>query len=151
MPAISTRNARVEVFIWDAGVTVVLLATRWSVEARSDEIDVTNFETGGFAEFLPGYVEANISVDGFYEKEGTPFAYNIGTPMINAGNYVGLTLYASRDAGGVDYFDFPKAFILSATGEAAVRDAARVSFTARNFGPFEYPGAVTFSGIEVLP
>lgn len=145
MPAFSTRNARVEV--GTASVpTQRIRATRWSVEIRSDEIDVTNFETGGFAEFLPGYVEATFSVDGFWERGGFPFQQ--GGILVAAGNLVEVTLYAHRSTDNDDWFYFPQAFILSCAGESAVRDAARVSFTGRNFGEFQYPLGLVFSGVD---
>jgi hypothetical protein len=149
MPPISTRNARVTVTNQVTSQSANILATRWVVEVKADEIDTTTFESGGYAEFLPSYVQADISVDGFYESGGSPFAYDAGVDLCCAGSYVALDLYSHRTgAAGTDGFFFPAAYILTASGATAVRDAARVSFTAKNVGSFTYPGGVTFAGVD---
>ncbi len=149
MAAISTRNARVRVTELTTNTVANILATHWTVEVRSDEIDVTNFETGGFAQFLPSYVEAHISVDGFYETGGTPFTNGIaGAGLILSGNYVSIFCYMNRQNVLNNAFRFDAAWIMTASGSSAVRDAARVSFTAKNFGQFFYPGPIAFSGIS---
>lgn len=146
MPAVSTRNARVLVKELTNGIQSVILGTRWTVDVNADEIDVTNFESGGFVEYLASYLQAMISVDGFYEPVGFPIATN-GFAFCAPGNFVELTLYATR-ANAQDFFHFPRAVVLTAHTEAAVRDAVRVSFTARNDGKFDYPSGLTFAGVE---
>lgn len=150
MPIISTRNAAVVITSLGDNLPIVISATQWTVEVRADEIDITNFETGGFAQFLPSYVEAHISVDGFYNTSTNPFGPNSPEPLIMAGNKVKLQLYYLNPTTNNDLFTFPEAFIMSATGGSAVRDAGRVSFTARNYGAFSYPTGITFSGIDEI-
>jgi hypothetical protein len=150
MPAVSTRNARVQVALASNPADLqTILGTRWTVDVHSDEIDVTNFESGGFTQHIPSYVEASISVDGFYEPIAFPFVEGGvgGSALVAAGEFLYIKLFATR-ANANDYFLFPKALVLTAHAEASVRDAVRVSFTAKNYGTFTYPGSLVFNGIE---
>lgn len=144
MPTISTRKARVQI----NGTT--MLATRWTCEVKADEIDVTTFESGGFAEFIPSYVEANYSVDAFWDPAVNVFLGN--PPLVAAGSIAtNLTLYMKRDAvdgNPVQAFIFPFAYIMTCSVETATRDALRYNFSGRNYGAFSYPGGVVFSGIN---
>lgn len=139
MPACSTKNSRVT-----AGLAnTVLQAYKWTVEVRADEIDVTNFESGGFTDYLTSYVDAMGTVDAFWDKDDNqPFD---DPPQLLPGQQTNLTLYMHTDL--LNYFRFPIAIILSSTVDAAVRDVVRYNFTFRNKGPFYYPGEISFTGI----
>jgi len=141
MAACSTKNARVEV----GTPFSTLEATKWTVEARADEIDVTNFESGGYTDYLTSYIDANGTVDAFWDKStNVPFA---DPPLVLPGNQLAVRLHLHKNT--VDaYYDFPVAIILSSSVDAAVRDVIRYNFTFRNKGYFVYPGATLFNGID---
>jgi len=138
MAIISSKNARVRI----DGTNFA--ATKWSVDVKADEIDITNFETGGFKDYLTSYVEAMISIDLFYDTTSGPFDTN----LLSVGSQPVILLYTQRDTAQ-EFFSFPASIVLSANVSAEVRDAVRVSVTARNKGAFLYPGnAVAFTGIS---
>jgi len=138
MAIISSKNARVRID------STNFAATKWSVDVKADEIDITNFETGGFKDYLTSYVEAMISIDLFYDTTNGPFDTN----LLSVGSQPAILLFTQRDTAQ-EFFSFPASIILSANVSAEVRDAVRVSVTARNKGAFLYPGnAVAFTGIS---
>lgn len=138
MPAISTKKCKVQI----DGVT--LLANKWTVEIHADEIDVTTFESGGFAEYLASYVDAMVTVDAFWDPDDNPFA---NAPDITVANELSEVKLFLRRAEANDCFVFPTLVVLSCVTDAVVRDAIRFNFTGRNKGVFYYPGNVVFSGI----
>lgn len=139
MAAISARKARVTI----GGTN--LLATKWTVEIKSDEIDVTNFESGGFADYMTTYVDAMVTVDAFYDPANNPHG---DPPNILTGNILEDVELWTKTTIVAENFSFPLLLVLSCTVDAAVRDAVRISFTGRNKGPFVYPGSITFSGVD---
>lgn len=131
MAAFSARLSRVDV----DGVKI--LANRWTANVKTDELDVTTFESDRYGDFIPGIVEADVSVEGFFDSANNPHE---DPPNIRAGAVITLTLYTDDVAS--DHFDFPFFLVTSCSVEAEVRGALRISFTGRNKGIFRMPGAV---------
>lgn len=142
MGAISTRNGRV--MIGATSSTTAVLAARWSVEFTSDEVDVTNFEGGGFAEWIPSHVDAKVSFDGFYDLSADPF--NSASPGLVAGTIIACRLYMRR-TGNLNFY-FPKLSLFNVNVEAGVRDAVRYSVMGKNLGQFLYTNNFSFSGMD---
>lgn len=135
---ISCKNSRVQL-----NGANTYYATKWTVDIKADEIDVTNFESGGFTEYITAYVDSNISVDSIWNAAVNDFT---AAGQINTGRVItNLKLFLST-AAGAPCFTFPSAIIISVTPDASVRDAMRYSFTARNQGSFSYPGGLVFNG-----
>lgn len=118
---------------------------------------MTNFETGGFVEYIGSYVQANWNFDIF--KDSGESEFNAGATGINAGKeltdlrmwYTGRKVFRGnlgQAAGNEDCFYFPRAVILGVTPSSAVRDAHRISVRGRNQGVFYYPEGVEYSGID---
>lgn len=158
MPAISTRNARVSITPLDAnGVAIVggvvynVLATNCTIDVMAAEIDVTTFESVGFEQYLPSYVGAHISVDGFYDFPNRPFLNAVGVQGIVAAARLAMTISPNRapaiGGGAAEVWFFPDSFVMTVHHGMAVKDAGRVSFTARNNGAFSYPTGLTFAGV----
>jgi hypothetical protein len=144
MAVSSTKNARVSVIPYGGGASSDLIATKWTVEVRADEIDITNFESGGFTDYLTSYVDAMGTVDGFWDKaNNAPFA---GPPSILVGDQPALTLYMHTE--NLNYYRFPVVIILSSTTDVSVRDVVRYNFSFRNKGIFYYPEEQAYTGID---
>ena len=156
MAAISTKNGLVDI----GGNS--MLSPKWTVEISADEIDVTTFESGGFTDYITSYVDANVSIDCFYDLGENPFDPN-AAPSILVGKVVYCKLWLVRTGGrnGLPIgnanaapvncnFHFPSLLITRLNSVVAVRDAVRYDFNGRNKGYFLYPGAVTYSGIETI-
>jgi hypothetical protein len=120
-----------------------LYANRWSIEIRADELDVTNFESDGYVEYITAYVDATITVDALWDTAFNDFSLAGGG--VNVGRSIDTCrFYLNRDAGLL--FEFSTIVIVSVTPEASVRDVMRYSFTARPRGSWIYPGGLEFTG-----
>ncbi len=165
MSAYSARNARVTVTSAGA-VTTNLMATKWTVNMKVDELDVSNFEGFGYVDYIPGLWEADISFDAIWGSGAAavvPTASLGGTTALSAaaeqplvppifypGTYTGIRLFmdsgratdpagaamASNDATA---WSFPKCLICSASHDAEVRGFIKYSITAKNKGIFSLP------------
>lgn len=83
MPAFSTRCSAVTVG------TFFHKATMWSIEIVADEIDVTNFETGGFVDYIGSYVQANWNFDAFVsDDDNVTFAGDENAASLNPGKEI---------------------------------------------------------------
>lgn len=131
MPAFSARCAYVFV-----NNSINLLANRWTVNVRVDEIDATSFVDCGFVRFIPGPAMAEINVDGYYDSLANRPVHEAASNL-KAGTEVVLKLYQNTFAS--PFWDFPVALITSVQGEAEVKGIKKYNFSARNQGVFTYP------------
>lgn len=141
MPAFSARNARIH---FDG---VYLLGLKWTVNAKVDELDVSNFEGEGYVDYIGGLWEADISFDAIHHGgavaattlfpgricSGT-FYLDAGTAKAVYNNAVTETSVAPGRA-----FTFPSLLVTSVNVDAEVRGFVRLSVTAKNKGKFTYP------------
>lgn len=128
---------------------VKLFATRWAVLVRSAEIDITNFEDNGFANYVTIYQEAEIDIEAMYPRTGAldgaggaavwPHA---NPPNIKGGTELtNVLLYTDRTGtwqGALVAWNFPSIVVIELRSEQTVRDAVKYSFRARAQGEFTY-------------
>ena len=142
MPAFSARNARIQI----EGVNI--LGLKWTVNTKVDSIDVSNFEGQGYADFIGGLWEADISFDaihpggvaavttiypGYITTAASSFFLDAGTALrVDTGGAI-----ASAAAGRG--FSFPSLLIESISVDAELRSFVRFSCTAKAKGPFLFP------------
>lgn len=143
MPAFSARNSRIRF----EGVGI--LGLKWTVNTKVDEIDVSNFEGGGYADYIGGLWEADISFDAIVDSAAI------------IGNFI--TIYAGKTTGVVDFYmdigtavspyaavvttqpattrrlTFPSLLITSVSIDAEVRSFVRMSVSAKNKGSYSLP------------
>lgn len=143
---VTSRNSHVSV---DG---TLLLATKWTVEIRADEIDITNFESGGFTEQETGYIDATITFDAFWECNLNIFEED--PPQIIPGTKHNVKCYirgtparaVAVPAAAVipdEHFTFTCAKCITCNVTSAVRDVARYDAVFRNNGEFTLPGEVS--------
>ncbi len=130
MAIFSGKNARVTVGVTD------LCMVKWTINGKVDELDVTCFESGGYAEYQGGFQEADINFEGFWELDDHANPPNIMPNTFNA-----LTIFMDRiNAGaGVSFFtsDF---FISTVTVDAEARGMVKITVSGKASGQFNYPG-----------
>lgn len=143
MPAFSARNARISL----EGVN--LLGLKWTVNAKVDEVDVSSFESYGYADYIGGLWEADISFDAIHNGGVTAltnlypgritvspsyFYLDAGTSLQVYNNAVTIASAANGRR-----FIFASLLISSVSVDAEVRSFVRLSVTAKAKGPFTYP------------
>ena len=131
MPAFSAKQARVQI----NGTNV--LANKWSCKIKVDELDITNFETSGYADYIGGVIEAEVDCDIQWNSSAHPTS---NPPNLVAGATItNLKLYLDLANLHGAFFLFPSFLILDCSAEAEARGILRFTFRGKNKGTFSYP------------
>jgi hypothetical protein len=131
--AITGTNARITV-----GGGSPLTASKYSVKVKGVKLPTTNFEsvtygTGAYAESVQGIVDADISFEGSYDSNNTPFG-GIGA---SPGIVTNIAIYVSKTSN--KEFVFPQAIITDCTVNTDVNGLVTYSVTATSVGSFTLP------------
>lgn len=139
MAGFSAKNARVQI----NGTNFT--ANKWMVNIKTDELDITNFETTAanniYADYTSGVMEAEVSVELIYDVLVDPFS---GAPSITPGTILtNLILFMDRInfAGVNGRFLFPSFQVFNCSVDAETRGIVKYSFVGKNKGIFKVPGA----------
>lgn len=124
----SAKNARVSV-----GNTN-LFAMKWSINTKVDELDVSNFEGQGYAQWIGGLLDADISVDCVWDANQNPTG---NPPNLIPGQLVStVKFYADWRGlgpfGAGEAWTFPSLLITALNQETEVRSFIKYSWTAKN-------------------
>ncbi len=147
---------------WNSRITIFgqsFAAYRWSVNMKSEDIDATNFEGGGFEEWvsyvggagvgnglnvnagaLPAdrtVVGCDVSAEAFWDAAKNPIS-SIGVLGILPGTRVSAVTFYVNFAISVYWF-FPRVKISTVTVDAEVKGGVKFSFTGKSDGPFTVP------------
>ena len=131
----SAKNARVNIGAKN------LSATKWTVNVKTDELDISNFETATpgsnlYADYTFGLQEAEVSVDAVWDGNNDPHS---DPPNITAGGVLtNLKLYLDF-VNLTNFWLFPSFQIFTVSVDADVRGIVKYSFTGKNKGTFSYP------------
>lgn len=110
---------------------------KWDVNLHGDDIDTTNFESGGVDQGLIGIVGAEWNVGGLWDASLNNLVDPPGLyPRDNLGT---VNLYANL----IDdiFWSFPENRVLSSKNGAEVRQAVTFESSGKtNGGPFALPG-----------
>lgn len=131
----SAKNARVQV----NGTN--LSAIKWMVTAKTDELDISNFETTTpdniFADYTFGLQEAEVQVEAIWDANADPHA---NPPNIIAGGTItNLKLFLDKVNFASRCWTFPSFQIFTVTVDAEVRGIVKYTFTGKNKGAYTYP------------
>lgn len=137
MPGISGKNSRITF----NGVN--LLGTRWSLNLKVDEVDITNFESPTAVLIAGGPTYSiNQYVMGFFDYEFTADAvWNSGTAVLNSppGIFPGfspttVTLEPDRATAAMagKTIVFTKPMVTACTAQTEVRGAVTYNFSMKN-------------------
>lgn len=118
MAFLSGKNGAISV----AGVSKPL--TSWSIDVKTENIDVTNFSSSGWQELLSGILSVDISAEG-------PYNGSSGVTQGTAATFILAT-------GTTGAFSGPSfevnAVITSVKVNTSVKDVAKISYTASSTG-----------------
>lgn len=129
MRPLSAKNAKVRI---DGAV---FTAKSWSVVPKTDKIDTTNFEGGGFAQSIHGIESCEVSVEADWDGDANPFD---SPPNVQPNvELVNVRLFISQTTGPC--WVFPLLNVFEAPNSANVREAVKISFKAEGNGTFTYP------------
>lgn len=137
--AFSAKNARILY-----STNTWLLATKWTINVKVDELDYSNFESQGYTVYTGGLWDADISFDAFVDGGGTdPFSTGA---VLTPGNVVGpFKFYLANTTAAAsvgnnvvvpptslpNFWSFPSLFIATVNMDTEVRGFVRYSVTAK--------------------
>lgn len=125
---LSAKNAVVRV----NGSAVV--SKRWVVTPKADALDVTNFEGGGYGDYIAGIVEADITIEFDFDSSNPQYS---NPPNLAAGQTISnLLLYTNGTSSAK--WTFASALVTESPNEAAVRDALKGTATLKSKGSFSF-------------
>jgi hypothetical protein len=128
MAAFSAKNARVKIN------GTFYKAMKWAVKVKVDEVDISNFETGGYADYTSGLLEAEISVEGFYDSGNPPY------PNLTPGSILSnVLLYVDFVNIPGSFWSFPSVLVFDTDNDAEARGTVKFSFRGKNKGTFSFP------------
>ncbi len=120
-----------------------LCASKWSVNTKVDEIDVTNFCDPGYAAWIGGPGDADITIEGVLGSLATedPFAVLNFRALgdLKIGSLATVGIFPDNGLNAAAAWLFPTALICSWNMEGAPRDAVRWTLTAKANGPWTEP------------
>lgn len=125
---ISAKNAMVRV----NGSTVAV--KRWMVTAKTDALDITNSEGGGYDDSIAGIVAADITLEFDYDSASPQLS---NPPNLAAGQIISnLILYVN---GTSSYkWTFSYALVVESPLDAPVRETLKGSCTLKSKGSFTF-------------
>lgn len=131
---ISGKNAKMRIGSY------VLAGKRWTGTYELDELDVTNFESGGYHECIGGVRKVTVQMDGDFNAAENMFD---SPPLITDGDTISLVrLYLNGTDG--PYWSIPTLLVRSVSNSAEVRGTVTFSISGTGSGVFVLPtGAAT--------
>lgn len=131
MAFFSAKNAKVRL---GAGATV-LTAKSWTVTSEADELDTTNFESGGYTEVIGGIKKLTVQIEIDWDSAANPF--DSPRSIIPGSTISTVKLYVNDTTG--PYWSIPTLFIRSVSNPAEVRQTVRVSINGTGSGSYTLP------------
>lgn len=118
---------------------VVLRKSKWDVDLKGDDLDGTNFDSGGVDEGFIGIVGIDWNLGGLWDSSLDALADPPGLyPRDNLG-----TVILGINASDAYYWNLPANRVLSSKNGAEVRQAVTFDSSGKiNGGPFYMPGDI---------
>lgn len=98
---------------------VVQPLTDWSLDIKTDSLDITNFTSEGWNETLAGIFSADISASGPYDGTSAVVQGNIAVFILKVGEIATVPLSVTINA-----------LVTSVKIDTSVKDVAKISYTA---------------------
>ncbi len=147
---------------WNSRISinfVVFAAYRWSVNMKSEDIDATNFEGGGFEEWVTFVGQAGVglgldgvgsaapanrtvvgcdlSAEAFWDAANNPLS-GAGVLKLLPGTQIANVVFYVNNSQ-VKSWLFPFVKVSTATVDAEVKGGVKFSFTGKSDGRFSVP------------
>ena len=125
----SGKSGRVSI----GGTSIKL--SEWKVTTRTELLDTSNFDSGGYEEGVFGFRGADISFTGDWNAGVNMFDT---PPNIEDGQFVETVLLYTNTTDN-QYYSFPEIAIISADVTTTAKGKVSVSVTAKANGTFTVP------------
>lgn len=130
----SAKNAAVRIVT--ASLTVVITAKKWTVNMKTDKLDTTNFEGGGYSENIPGIYSADFTIE--VDENTTNYLTGVSDVVPGLHTYTtGLKLFMNGTSS--PFWNFPSYLIESFAHNSDVRTTMGATITGCNHGQFYTP------------
>lgn len=120
---------------------ITIVSKKWVVTIKTDKLDTSNFEGGGYTENIPGLYSLDFTID--LDDNRAVNHFNTGAQgelavgLHSAGATGNLKLYLNSTSG--PYWSLPDFLIESVVMSADVRTPMGITITGCNHGPWAYP------------
>lgn len=136
MPAGTPQAAHSSKVRFEVGGTPrTLYATEWEEDESAEELDFSNFESGGYRTRIPGLKNLRMTISGWVDvganPHDTPLFLNSGQTLTNVGAYY------SGTAGPL--WLMPSALVVNVRETARVDDMVRYTATLLSKGTYTLP------------
>lgn len=125
----SAKNAKVRIG------AATFTAKVWNVVNKSDKLDTTNFESGGYETSTFGIESAEVSIEADWDGAANPFD---SPPALTPGASVSTVKLYLNDTTG-PYWSFPTLNLFEANCTANVRETLKISIKGSGHGTFVRP------------
>ncbi len=110
--------------------------TKWSVNTKIDEIDVTRTSSLGFVEYQDGVADADITIEGILGNQARedPFFFLFFRNLyseIHIGSVAGITINISNTITPANTWSFVRCLITGWNMDNSVRDVVRWTLMAK--------------------
>lgn len=123
MGAIAGFNGRIKI----NGTT--LRANSYSITCSADLPEVTNFESGGIGQYIPGVRDWELSFDAHYFTEDNPF--RAGPIIVNGATLNNIEVFLNKAVAGNKWV-FSTMLVMSVDMTQATRDTAHYTCRFKN-------------------
>ncbi len=111
--------------------------TKWTVDDKADEIDVTTTETDGFGQWITGVRDCEVTLELLFNSVGDPLS---SAPTITVGNVMHLKLFEHFSLIPLRFWDFPLFLICGISQDIEPRGAVKINVRGRSTDSFTDPG-----------
>lgn len=111
-------------------------AVRWQVTVDGEPLEVTNFESGGFAEYIIGIRSLSFSIE-LNDSTAATIADAIQLGLYSSAG--AIRLYHNKTGNANVYWNIPTPFIKSVGVNADPKNPLAYSITGNGSGTFSYP------------
>lgn len=121
---------------------ITIVVKKWTITVKTDKIDTSNTEGGGYTENIPGMYSLDFVIEMDDNRavnhlnNGSQGELQVG--LHSAGATGNLKFYLNS-TGSTPYWSVPDFLIESAVMNGDVRTAMGLTITGCNHGPWAYP------------
>lgn len=110
-------------------------AKKWAVTPKVDALEITNFESGGFADWIPGITECDCVIDFDWDSANDEF---LNPPNLTPGAIGGRFRLFTNGTNSA-FWDFPNTLIVDTPQTAEVRGLVTGTLSFKSKGTFIPP------------
>ncbi len=133
---ISAKNAVVR-YTPAGGTIYTLTAKKWAITPKVDALDITNFEGDGFADWIGGILEADVTIDFDWDSDADGNPFN-DPPDLSPGAIDGQFQLFTNGLTS-PFWQFPLTLVVDTPQTAEVRGVITGTLSFKSKGVFIAP------------